>query len=190
MNLIILAGGKASRYGSDKAFAEFQGTPIVQIIFEKIGPLFSKVIISTNSPQKYKLFNAKIVSDEKKEIGPLGGIYSGLKGSDAERNFVVGCDMPLIKREVVEYLIGQDDSDAIVPVRNGFPEPLLAVYSRACLPAIKEMIVKKEYKISRLFQRVKTRFIMEEEIKKIDAEMATFTNINTLAAQKEHERKY
>lgn len=188
MNLIILAGGKSSRFGRNKAFIEFKGVPIIERILLALGPLFSERIIVSNQPTKYARFNCKLVFDQHKNIGPLGGLHAGLSASDVGRNFVVACDMPLIAPNLVKYLIGITGYDAVVPVINGFPEPLLALYSKVCFTAIEEIIKEKIYKISRLYNRINTRFIPESELKKYDYDLLSFSNINTLSALKKYEK--
>lgn len=189
MNGIILAGGRSSRIGTDKAFIKFAGVPIIERTLSLFKSLFVKCLIVTNKPNNYSYLNCPLVSDHYNNIGPLGGLHAGLFTSDSHLNFVVACDMPLIKPEVVKYITGIQGYDAVVPLINGFPEPLLAVYSRRCLPAIEKMIAEKEYKISRLYDRVKTKFLPEEEIGKLDPELESFSNLNTLKALEKHERK-
>jgi len=187
VNLIVLAGGKSSRFGKDKAFVKFEGVPIVERILTTLGPLFDRTIIVTNHPLKYARFKCRIVSDQHKNIGPLGGLHAGLAASDSELNFTVACDMPRIAPDLVKYLICFNGYDAVVPAVNGFPEPLLALYSKACLPAIEEMIKEKDHKISRLYDRVKTKFVPENELRGHDRDLLSFSNINTLPTLKKHE---
>lgn len=188
MNLIILAGGKSSRLGNDKAFVKFEGVPIIERILSVLGTLFRKCIIVANTPEKFADLGCRLVADVYREVGPLGGLQAGLTASDSELNLVTACDMPLIKPEVVKYLISIKGEDAVVPVIGGFPEPLLAVYSTRCLPVIEKMIRNGQYKISRLYDKVATKFIDEKELREIDPELLSFCNINTLDALKTHEK--
>ncbi|MBI5699276.1 molybdenum cofactor guanylyltransferase [Candidatus Saganbacteria bacterium] len=188
MNLIILAGGKSSRLGKDKAFVKFEGVPIIERILSVLGTLFGKCLIVTNTPEKYADLGCRVVTDVYQGVGPLGGLHAGLTASDSERNLVTACDMPLINQELVKYLINVKGQDAVVPVVKGFPEPLLAVYSKKCLPAIDKMIRGGQYKISRLYDKVATKFIDEKELREIDPELLSFCNINTLNALKTHEK--
>jgi molybdopterin-guanine dinucleotide biosynthesis protein A len=189
MNLIILAGGKSSRFGKDKAFTEFKGVPIVVRILRALGPLFDGTIVVTNHPAGYASFNCRIVPDQYKNIGPLGGLHAGLVASDSEHNFVVACDMPLIAPDLVKHLIGINGYDAVVPAINGFPEPLLALYSKVCLTALEEMIRENSYKISRLYDKVNTKFVPENELRNYDRDLLSFSNINTLPTLKKHEEQ-
>lgn len=180
MNLIVLAGGKSSRFGKDKAFIKFKGVPIIERVISTLEPLFDGVIVVTNHPRKYAKLGCQVVSDIYKNSGPLGGIHAGLSASDSMKNFVVACDMPLINPKLVKYLTGIKGYEAVVPKVRGFPEPLLAVYSKRCLPAIERMLQKKELKISRLYDRVKTKFVGESRIREFDPDLRSFSNINSL----------
>ncbi len=152
-------------------------------------PLFVRSVIVTNHPEKYARLGRPTAADKHKNIGPLGGIHAGLLASNSKYNFVVACDMPRIESALVKHLIGFKGYDAVVPVVRGFPEPLLALYSKACTAAIEEMIREKDYKISRLYDKVRTRFVPEAELKRYDPALASFSNINTLRTLKKHERQ-
>ncbi len=189
MNGIILAGGRSSRIGTDKAFIKFAGVPIIERTLSLFKSLFVKCLIVTNKPDNYSYLNCPLVSDHYNNIGPLGGLHAGLFASDSHLNFVAACDMPLIDRELIKYLAGFTNYDAVVPVVNGFPEPLLAVYSKKCLAAIEEMIKNRAYKISALYGRVATKFIEEKALREIDPGLNSFSNINTVNELLKHERQ-
>ncbi|MDI6731222.1 MAG: molybdenum cofactor guanylyltransferase [Candidatus Margulisbacteria bacterium] len=188
MNLVILAGGKSSRFGKDKALVKFEGVPIIERILSALGMLFRKHIIVTNHPNNYAKLGCLVAADIYKNIGPLGGLHAGLTYSNEALNFIVACDMPLIKPELAAYLIAITGYNAVVPVVKGFPEPLLAVYSRQCLAAMEEMIGVGQYKISSLYEKIDIKFVPEEELKKADPELKSFCNINHLMELKRHER--
>src|SRR3990167_1947192 len=117
INAIILAGGRNARMqGVDKAFLEVDGRPIISHIIDRLTPFVDQAIIVTNSPEKYVNFEARTVWDEIPDKGPLMGIYSGLKASSSEYNFVVACDMPFVNIALVGYIIDMKDGyDIIVP---------------------------------------------------------------------------
>lgn len=177
---VILAGGKSSRFGSDKAFITIAGTPLIKRHLKLLRNIFSKIIIVTNQPHKYRFKNVKIVQDVIKDSGPLAGIYSGLLSSASFYNFIMACDMPFINKALIRYMIGHKDNyDVIIPKIGNKFHPLFGVYSKNCIPAIEEMLKDARLKVSNIFPRVNTHFILKKAIKKIDENLFSLVNINT-----------
>ena len=176
---IILAGGKSSRFGSNKALAKFNGTPLIERVTGVLGRIFKNLMIITNSPLEYSYLKIPLYQDIVKGLGPVGGIYTGLDALDDGWAFFCACDMPFINEGLVRYLAGvRDGFDAVVPKVDWKIEPLHALYSKNCLPAIKELIYKKEYQTIKAFNNIKVRYVVEEEIKTYDPQLKTFLNVN------------
>jgi molybdopterin-guanine dinucleotide biosynthesis protein A len=92
----------------------------------------------------------------------------------------VGCDMPLINKSLVQFLIQNiGDEDAIVPRTKDGLQPLHAVYSKNCLNAIKETIDRGGYRILDFYSKVKVKIIEEEDFICLDPSKASFINVNT-----------
>jgi molybdopterin-guanine dinucleotide biosynthesis protein A len=180
MTGIILAGGKGRRILSEKTLIEIGGKKIIDRIIDLFCRLFDEIIVVTNSPDRYASSGVTITPDVILGKGPLVGIYSGLLSSTQLYNFVVGCDMPFIQSELVEYMGAlTEDYDLIVPEVNGYYEPLHAIYSKNCIDKIRRLIEKKTFKIQELFEKVKLRPITKDEIIRYDPRLISFTNINT-----------
>lgn len=182
MTAIILAGGKSNRFGSDKAFVKIDGIPLIKRQLNVLRGIFKKIIIVTNRPHKYGFKNIKIIQDIIKNCGPLAGIYSGLMESGSFYNFVLSCDMPFINEALIRYIIKNCDSyDVIIPKVSRKFHPLFGVYSKNCIPVIEEMIRGGRLKISNIFPRLNTRFILKREIERFDKKSLSLVNINTKA---------
>jgi molybdenum cofactor guanylyltransferase len=176
---IILAGGKSSRFGSNKALARFNGTPLIERVTTVMGRVFKNLIIITNSPFEYSYLKIPLYQDIIKGMGPVGGIYTGLDVLDDNWGFFCACDMPFINEGLVRYIAGlKEGFDAVVPKVDWKIEPLHALYSKGCLNAMKDLIDKKEFQTIKAFNNISVRFVEEEEIKKFDPELKTFLNIN------------
>lgn len=176
---IILAGGKSSRFGSNKALAKFNGTPLIERVTGVLGRIFKNLMIITNSPLEYSYLKIPLYQDLVKGLGPVGGIYTGLDALDDGWAFFCACDMPFINEGLVRYLVGAKDGfDAVVPRMDWKIEPLHALYSKNCLSAMKELIYKKEYQTIKAFDKINVRFVEEEEIKIYDPQLKTFLNVN------------
>jgi molybdopterin-guanine dinucleotide biosynthesis protein A len=130
---IILAGGKGVRFGEDKALAAMNGRPLLEIVFGRFKGLFAEILISANEPSRYDFPGIKVVKDILRHRGPLAGIYSCLKESSNELNFVSACDMPFIQPPLIDYMIQKAPGyDVVVPsFGEGRLEPLHALYRKS-----------------------------------------------------------
>jgi molybdopterin-guanine dinucleotide biosynthesis protein A len=131
---VILAGGKSRRFGTNKAFARFQGVTLLDRVVGIMGSLFNDLFLVTNTPEEYSSLPVLILEDEVPDKGPLGGIVTALKHSPADKVFVVACDMPLLDPQAIRDLIAKGDGfSAVIPVHGGICEYLMALYSRRLL---------------------------------------------------------
>lgn len=177
---IILAGGKSSRMGKDKAFVAFSGRPLIEILIDKISSVFGDLIIVTNKPALYRKYGLRIEVDITKDKGPLAGIYTGLISSEDNYNFIFACDMPFLSRDLIRYMAGERDGyDAVIPEYNGRLEPLCAVYSKSCIRPIETELSRNNLKISDFTKYINARIIRGDEISKFGSDRILFANINT-----------
>jgi len=189
MTGIILAGGKNSRMGINKAFLEIDGTRLIDNILAVYQKIFSEIIIVTNDPLSYTEFpDTLIVTDIYKDKSALGGIYTGLFYATHDYSFVAACDMPFINEDFIIYLTGQvGKHDVIVPeLSEGF-QPLHAIYSRNCLSHIKKLLSADKLKIAGFYKEVRLLSIPEEKIKSFNKHGHLFLNINTPKDLKVHQ---
>lgn len=132
---VILAGGRSSRFGENKALVKFQGIPLIDRVINVMSPLFSDLLIVTNTPELYAARNLPVVADTEPYQGPLGGIFTALRHTSNDRVFVVGCDMPLLQPSIINQVIqAAGDADVAIPIHDGVREYLMALYSRRLLP--------------------------------------------------------
>ncbi|MDH4163938.1 MAG: molybdenum cofactor guanylyltransferase [Nitrospirota bacterium] len=183
---VILAGGENSRMGSDKAFLEVEGKPLIEHILAVHGSLFTQTIIVTRTPQIFRSYPVVVAEDAFDIRGPLTGIYSGIRSSCEDLHFVSACDMPYLNVPLITYLQDQvGDYDAVVPRIQGLSEPLHAIYHRRLLPVMESFLKNGERKIQRLFDGANVRFVAEDEIDRFDPRHRSFVNINTPEEYKE-----
>ena len=181
LTAIILAGGKSSRIGThqDKAILKLNGKRLIDIVISKLKHIVGDNIIIVGPPEKYPSYK-QVVPDLFNQRGLLVGLYSGLKASDSQYNLVVGCDMPFLKVELLQYIRDKMDSnDIIIPCyAKSYIEPLCAIYSKDCLSVMKRNIKAGILSIRRIFPYLKVKYIEEKEIKRVDPELNSFFNIN------------
>jgi molybdopterin-guanine dinucleotide biosynthesis protein A len=186
---IILAGGKNTRIGKNKAFIQLPtGVTILQNTLNVLQKIFPEIIIVTNQKEAYLKYNVQanacpsgqVVEDLIKESGPIGGIFTGLCHSTSKRNFVVACDMPFVNPAVIRLLLDEGEShDVVIPEINGEVEPLCAVYSKNCIPVMFEHLQKQNLKMRQVLSKLQVKKIGTEEIDRLDPGHLSFFNINT-----------
>lgn len=176
---IILAGGKSRRYGENKALVKINGIPLIKRVLGVMENLFSSIILITNTPETYSFLNLPMFEDRIKGLGPLGGIYTGLDVISEKAGFFVACDMPFLNPDLIRYQVtARQGYDVVVPTFSGKFEALHALYTQNCLPEIGRMIHAGVYQTIRLFRSVSVRYVEEEEIRRFDPELKSFSNIN------------
>ena len=184
LTVAIMAGGKSSRMGTDKAFVEISGKPIIEHLLERVSQLGQdETILTSNTPEKYAHLDMPIYSDIFPGKGSLGGIYSAIQHSKSEYTLVVACDMPFVQPQLLHYMIGLIDDDeafdVIVPRVDNFPQGLLAIYNKKCLEYILADIESNKLKVIGFYGKMNVRYIDELEYRPFDLKGISFYNINT-----------
>ncbi|MBN2033508.1 MAG: molybdenum cofactor guanylyltransferase [Deltaproteobacteria bacterium] len=176
---IILAGGKSSRYGSNKALVELNGIRLIERTVTVMKAVFQEIIVITNTPADYAFLDLPMVRDLIEGLGPIGGVYTGLETIARNAGFFVACDMPLLKEGLLRHMVDvQEGFDAVVPRMGWMIEPLHALYTKSCLPVIKASIDAHQYQIAKCFQGLHVRYLEKEELLAFDPELISFFNIN------------
>ena len=175
---VILAGGKSSRMGKDKALLPYQVKRLIDAPIETLTGLFSHVVLSVRDPLDYAEYALPKIADQYADIGPMGGICSVLK-SGRERIFCVACDMPYLNEALITYLCGFTDFDAVIPVWDKREEMLHAVYSNTLVPVFEQAIRSGQYKLANAVASAQVRYIEPDEIRRFDPDGECFRNVNT-----------
>lgn len=175
----ILSGGRGKRFPYPKGLIDIGGKKLIEINITLLRELVEEVVISSNTPELYFHNGLPVVGDVITQSGPMSGIFSVLFYSKAPEIFVTACDMPYIKKELVMYIIKNKADQATVPIFQGRPEPLLAVYSRELLNIMEELIRTGNNSLTRMLDMIDVNYIEEEDIKKVDLDGRSFININT-----------
>ena len=176
---VILAGGKSSRYGRNKALVDVDGLPLIERVIRVMESVFQRLVLITNTPHEYAYLQLPMYEDLIKGLGPIGGILTGLEAISDEAGFFVACDMPFLNKELVRHMIEvRDDFSAVVPRIGWKIEALHALYSKRGLPAIRKLIASGEYQVIKFFDRIRVRWLEEGEIRTFDPKLRSFLNVN------------
>lgn len=184
----ILAGGKSTRMGTDKAFVEFNGRTLLARALDlaRSVPLEVRVV---GSREKFAHF-APVVEDVFPDRGPLGGIHAALRASSTELNLMLAVDTPFVSSAFLQYLINHARSapgaTVVVPRSEGHLQPLCAIYRREFADVAENALVVGRNRIDSLFAvaAVQTRALDADELKRNGFSIAMvrkmFRNLNTL----------
>ena len=177
---VILAGGKSSRFGSNKALAMVDSKPLVQHVADLMSSLFPECLLVTNTPAVYEFLSLPMTHDRYRNMGPLAGIHAALLQISTPRAFVVACDMPNLSRELILYLcnINEQEYDVIIPWLEKGQEPLFGIYHKKSLAVIDSHLQHKDCQIIRALEDLQVRRVSEQEILSITGDLSCFKNVN------------
>lgn len=130
--------------------------------------------------------HVRIVMDNVPDVGPLMGLYSGLSAMQSSRALVIAIDMPYVQPELAAFLLSQPTTgretpgeSLLIPVVDGTPQVLLAVYPRSILPIIEARLQEGRRDPRSLLAPAPVRYIEETQLRQVDPDLRSFININT-----------
>ena len=179
----ILAGGKSTRMGCDKAFVQFNGRSLLERSLETARAVTPEVIL-VGERSKFSRF-APVVDDIFRDRGPLGGIHAALSVSATDLNLLLALDMPFIEARFLKYLfkraLEKEHADVlvIVPRAAGGLQPLCAIYRTRFGQMAEEALKKGQNKIDDLFTDIRILTIEESELARAGFAPSMFRNLNT-----------
>jgi molybdopterin-guanine dinucleotide biosynthesis protein A len=180
---IVLAGGKSTRLGRDKASEPLLGVPLLQRVLDRLMGVVSEFVVVTAPgqvlPELTSPARLTVVEDVYPGAGPLGGLFTGLRAVSEDVALAVACDMPLVAPELARLLLSLiPGHDAVVPVADGAPQPLCAAYSRSCLGPMQRRIEARKLKLTDLLDDLDVVHVAPEAWRALDAEGLSFLNVN------------
>jgi molybdopterin-guanine dinucleotide biosynthesis protein A len=169
----ILAGGHARRLdGINKGTLIVGRAAIIDRQLETLREISREIFVVGRNDDAWASRGLPVVPDEIPDAGPLGGIYTAIVRSPAERTLIVACDLPFLSSAVLHRMEAVEDADLVIPRHARGYEPLCAIYSRACAEDIRSRIDRGSYEASRLPAGVRvTEFDAGND--------AMFVNVNT-----------
>ncbi|WML41706.1 molybdenum cofactor guanylyltransferase [Neobacillus sp. OS1-2] len=162
---IILAGGKSSRMGTNKALLKINEKTNIERIADALKLLFDDIILVTNDSEQYEFLGLRMVADHFPGMGPLAGVHAGLLASDYDVNFIVACDMPFVSTELAEALVHNcGHYDAVIPVINGKQHPLFAVFQKKTVEEVAASIEAGRLRMKHLLDQLNVLYVTETEL--------------------------
>ena len=186
---IVLAGGGSRRMGKNKALLPINGRPMIQSLIQSLIPISRNIIVSLSDGERHEELKqalpagVRVVYDERPGQGPLMGIYTGLKASETDVNFVIACDIPEIDPGfITEMRSFTGDHDVVVSVDDeGRTNALLAMYRRSVIPLVKKQLDEGQKKIVLFYPQCRVKYVPMRD-------GAWYKNINTMDDYKTYHR--
>ena len=176
----VLAGGKSSRMGQDKAFLEMGGRILLAHAMGLAEAVAGSVRL-VGSAEKFASFGP-VVEDLYPGQGPLAGIHAALTASVTDLNLIMAVDMPFLQPAFLHYLLKQargGTAVVVVPRSAGGWQPLCAVYRREFAAVAERSLQAGQNKVDSLFAEVSIRAIEPEELEQNGFAQDMFRNLNT-----------
>lgn len=176
----ILTGGRSRRMGRNKFLLPLGSEPVIRRVARILESIFSRVFAVGGDAPSLEPFGLPVVGDVLPGNDSLGGLHAAISCAGAPHVFVAGCDMPFLQPQLLRGLAARaGEADVVIPILEGFPEPLCAVYGQACEPAIRRRIAEGRLKMIGFHEEMRVLRVEEAEWRAWDPEGLSFRNLNT-----------
>lgn len=177
----ILAGGKSSRMGRDRAAVTWQGASGVERVATLLGSCLERVriVLPPDAPNPTSLPR---IDDTRGPRAAIVGLEAALSACEASAVLVAACDMPELEPRLLLALLAlapaEGGAEVVMPVTVRGPVPLLAIYRPRILPEVRRRIAVGELSLQHLLDCVQTQPVPESLLRQLDPELRSFRNLN------------
>ena len=188
---ILLAGGRSTRMGKDKALLPLPGNQdhsFVDHLASLLALSCREVLLVVRDSAQALEYEAlvpggvRILVDVIPGNGPLMGLYTGLKAMHpfSSHGLVLAVDMPFVQPALISFLLSQPLTEALlIPRVEQKPQVLLAVYPRTALPSVEACLQEGRRDLRSLLAVCTVRYLEEAQLRAVDPQLRSFVNVNT-----------
>ena len=178
---LILAGGESKRMGQDKTMLVLDGQTLLQHVVARMQAFFPQVLVSVRE-HRSDVREAQ-VPDERPGTGPLAGLCAGMARARTPWVFAVGADMPFLGADLISMLAARRDChQAVVPIINGYPQPLTAFFACSALPVVEAVLAGPgKRSLRELLDRLDVCRVDEAICAAVDPGLQSFIDLDTPA---------
>jgi len=188
---VIVSGGQSTRFGeADKAVAELAGTPMIRRVADRLETVVDALVVNCREDQRGAIGAAMdgyslpvtFAIDEQPDLGPMAGIYTGLRAAESEYAAVVACDMPFVDPAFLECLFERADGHdaALARLEDGWFQTTQAVYrAGAMADACEAALERGDRRILDPLEDLEYAVVPEAEVREVTT-LETFRNLNTV----------
>ena len=175
---LVLAGGRSSRMGRDKAALRYEGRTQLERAMALLSAHVARAYVSVRPDQKADALRARFaqIEDRASDIGPMAGLLAAQAAHPEAAWLVLACDLPLLDEPTLRRLIGARASTALATAyrssHDGLPEPLCAIYEPRSRAALSDYVAQGKHCPRKFLLHVGAHLIEEPNPRALD-------NINT-----------
>lgn len=177
----VLTGGRSSRFGSNKAFVDVNGQPMVAHVAQQVRAA-SDTVTLVGPVETYGSLGLRVIEDGINDFGPAAGILAALEDSSAPWTLVVACDLPNVRSVFLEMLFRRAEStcvDVVIPLGlDGREQPLCAVYNKGAVAPIRQAVEMGVSKVRNVIGGLSKAYLLPPEYVSIDPSGEMLLNVN------------
>lgn len=164
----VLAGGRSSRMGRDKALLELGGKSLVEHAVAKLRKVCGEVHILGNKPELAGY--APLVQDLHEGCGPLGGMEAALNHSHREWSLFMPVDMPFIPVTFLTEWSSMVTGSNVGCLRIAMftvgerPQPTLCLLHRTVTPYVQRAVERGDFKVYPVLEAAGKALAQEQEV--------------------------
>jgi len=167
--------------GRDKAELPAGDGMLVEHLAHRLRPVVDETIIA-GGPASLELAGVRRIDDRYPGMGPLAGMHAGFLKARHTLVWVVACDLPDVEPALGPLMRSlANDCEAVVPLLDGEPEGVCALYRRGLAPRIEALLIAGERSVRSLLARCAVRYLTALELRVVDPGLRSFRNVNTPA---------
>jgi molybdenum cofactor guanylyltransferase len=182
--VVVLAGGRSERFGADKTRAEVAGVGLLERVLDAVGRMEPSVdevfVVGPWAPP-----GVRHLAEPDRFGGPLAAMSFGLGEITAPTVLVLAADHPGLEPSLLAVLVDRLGADrgatAVVPIRAGRREPLVAAYRRSIGHVAREVLAQGQRSMHALLDAddVSVVELVEDDWRVVDPEGRSFADIDT-----------
>ena len=175
---LVLAGGRSSRMGTDKAALPYRGRTQLERAMELIAPHVQRAFVSVRRDQRDEPLRARFpqIQDLREDVGPIAGLLAAQAQHPDAAWLVLACDLPLLDEATLAHLLAARDEAGLATAyrssHDGLPEPLCALYEPRSREALADFVSKGRHCPRKFLLQAGARLVAEPNPRALD-------NINT-----------
>lgn len=167
----VLAGGRSTRMGTDKAQLDWHGRSLLEHMLELVRTVADPALVVGRDP----------LPDLDPGHGPLSGIATGLRHTSSDANLFLAVDLPFLSPAFLHFLRDRihASSHPLLACKIGSAFPLCLGVWRPMLPEIIRRLDAGRLSVRHLIRESGCEIVSEEELYGLGFDASLFRNINT-----------
>lgn len=172
--------------GEDKFAVNFRGKPLLDHVLNLCKEIHASEVIVVGNGDQEVTGKFQFVQDQMEDVGPLGGILTGLQNASNELNLVLPCDTPFVNPELLQSMLSKESGQkAVVPNVNGKLHPTVGIYKKELTNDLRKFLNRGNRKMMDFIRSVHGLVLSENEL--LGLQSNTFVNLNSQKELKENE---